>query len=149
MKKALIAIALMTALWAAEAPARADDGPAILIVKVDHISSKKGNLRLALYDAKSFEDDGAPPIADKVVPAVPYSVTVAFDPVPSGTYAVKMFQDYNRNEKFDFDWLGLPDERYGFSRNARPNWMRMSGPDFKNAAIELKPGENWTEIWLH
>jgi uncharacterized protein (DUF2141 family) len=144
---------MMIALIAAPAPvsaaARADDGPAILTVKVDHISSKRGNLRLALYDAKSFADDNAPPIVDKVVPAVPYSVTVTFDPVPPGTYAVKMFQDYNRNEKFDFDWLGLPDERYGFSRNARPNWMRMSGPDFKDAAIELKPGENWTEIWLH
>ena len=74
---------------------------------------------------------------------------VTFDGVPPGTYAIKMFQDANRNEKFDFNWLGLPYERYGFSNNARPDWMHLSPPKFKAAKIELKPGANATEIWLH
>jgi uncharacterized protein (DUF2141 family) len=123
--------------------------PAVLTVKVDHISSRGGNLRLALYDRKSFADDNAEPIVDKVVPAVPYSVSVVFDGVPAGAYAIKMFQDFNKNERFDQNFLGLPKERYGFSNNARPDWMRLSAPGFDAAKIELKPGANWTEIWLH
>ena len=75
--------------------------------------------------------------------------TFRFPTLPPGTYAIKMFQDVNRNETFDFNWLGIPSERYGFSNNAKPDWMRMSPPGFDAAKITLKPGANWTEIWLH
>jgi len=127
----------------------ADEPKAVLTVKVDHIAPRGGNLRLAIYDAKSFADDDAPAIIDKIVPATPSVQSVTFDGVPPGTYAIKMFQDLNRNEKFDMNWLGLPAERYGFSNNARPDWIRLSAPSFDAAKIELKPGANWTEIWLH
>jgi len=127
----------------------ADEPKAVLTVKIDHIAPKGGNLRLALCDAKSFADDNASAILDKVVTATPSVQSVTFEGVPPGTYAIKMFQDVNRNEKFDMNWLGLPSERYGFSNNAKPNWIRMSGPDFSAAKIDLKPGANWTEIWLH
>lgn len=141
--------ALIGAVLLAPMSARANDDKAVLTVKVDHIARRGGNLRLALYDEKLFGDDDAQPIADKVVSATPPVESVTFDGVPPGTYAIKMFQDANRNEKFDMNWLGLPYERYGFSNNARPDWMRLSPPRFKAAKIELKPGANWTEIWLH
>jgi len=141
-------IALACAAFLAPVLARAE-GAAVLTVKVDHIAPKGGNLRLAIYDAKSFANDDAEPVADKIVAATPSVQTVVFPGVPPGIYAVKMFQDVNRNEKFDMNWLGLPSERYGFSNNAKPNWIRMSGPDFSAAKIDLKPGANWTEIWLH
>jgi uncharacterized protein (DUF2141 family) len=128
--------------------ARADD-MAVLTVTVQHISSKGGNLRLALYDRKSFANDDADPIIDKVVPAKPWVEVVTFDPVPPGIYAVKMFQDANRNGKFDFSWLGLPAERYGFSNNAQPDWMRLAAPGFDDAKIVLQPGANSISIWLH
>jgi uncharacterized protein (DUF2141 family) len=128
--------------------ARADE-MAVLTVTVQHISSKGGDLRLALYDRKSFANDNADPIIDKVVPAKPWVEVVSFDPVPPGTYAVKMFQDVNRNGKFDFNWIGLPAERYGFSNNAQPDWMHLAPPGFDDAKIVLKPGANSISIWLH
>ena len=141
---------LASAFLLAGSAARADDdSKAVLTVKVEHIAPRGGNLRLALYDQKSFAEDDAPAIADRVVSATPPVQMVTFDGVPPGTYAIKMFQDANRNEKFDFNWLGLPYERYGFSNNARPDWMHLSPPKFKAAKIELKPGANATEIWLH
>ena len=148
MRFALSPFALACAVLLAPALARAE-GDAVLTVKVDHIAPKGGNLRLAIYDAKSFDNDDAAPVVDKIVAATPSVQTVVFPGVPPGTYAVKMFQDVNRNEKFDFNWLGIPSERYGFSNNAKPNWIRMSPPDFDAAKIALKAGANWTEIWLH
>lgn len=147
MRSAASLFALVGAVLLAPTLAHAAD--AVLTVKVDHIAPKGGNLRLALYDEKSFADDDAEPITDKIVAATPSVQTVVFAGVPPGTYAVKMFQDVNRNEKFDLNWLGIPSERYGFSNNAKPNWIRMSPPDFDEAKITLKPGANWTEIWLH
>jgi uncharacterized protein (DUF2141 family) len=140
--------ALACAVLLATMSARADD-KAVLTVKIDHIAPKGGILRLALYDDKSFADDDGPAIVDKVVPATPPVQTVTLEGVPAGTYAIKMFQDANRNEKFDTNWLGLPSERYGFSNNAKPDWMHLSPPGFNAAKIELNPGANWTEIWLH
>ena len=136
------------ALLLAPLAARAE-GTASLTIKVDHIARSGGNLRIALYDKTSFADDDAAPIADKVVAVSAQTQSVTLPDVPPGTYAVKMFQDVNRNERFDLNWLGLPSERYGFSNNAKPNWIRMSPPDFEEAKIELKRGANWTEIWLH
>ncbi|HVU22379.1 MAG TPA: DUF2141 domain-containing protein [Rhizomicrobium sp.] len=141
-------VVLAGVLLFAAVPARADQD-AVLTIKVDHIAPKGGNLRLAIYDAKSFADDDANPVADKVIAATPSVQTVIMPGIAPGTYAVKMFQDVNRNEKFDFNWLGIPSERYGFSNNAKPNWIRMSAPTFEEAKILLKAGANWTEIWLH
>jgi uncharacterized protein (DUF2141 family) len=147
--KAFVPVSVLAALLAPAVARAADDARAVLTVKVDHIAPRGGNLRLAIYDEKSFADDNTVPVLDKVVTATPPVQTVTFEGVPPGTYAIKMFQDANRNEKFDMNWLGLPSERYGFSRNAKPDWMRLSGPRFAAAKIELKPGANWTEIWLH
>jgi uncharacterized protein (DUF2141 family) len=141
-------IALVCALLLAPALAWAQE-KAVLVVTVQHISSKGGELRLALYDRKSFADDDSAPIADRVVTAKPWTEIVTFDPVPPGTYAVKMYQDANRNERFDFDWLGIPAERYGFSNNAGPDWMHLAPPSFDAAKIALKPGQNAISIWLH
>jgi uncharacterized protein (DUF2141 family) len=141
-------IALACMLLLAPALARAQE-KAVLVVTVQHISSKGGDLRLALYDRKSFADDDAAPVVDKVVAAKPWTEIVTFDPVPPGTYAVKMFQDANRNERFDFNWLGIPAERYGFSNNAGPDWMHLAPPSFDAAKIVLKPGQNTISIWLH
>jgi uncharacterized protein (DUF2141 family) len=122
---------------------------AVLTVTVQHISPKGGDLRLALYDEKSFSDDNAEEITGKVAPARKWGEVVTFDPVPPGIYAVKMFEDVNRNGKFDFNWLGIPSERYGFSNNAAPDWMHLAPPSFDAAKIVLKPGANSISIWLH
>jgi uncharacterized protein (DUF2141 family) len=121
---------------------------AVLTVRVQHISPKGGNLRLALYDRARYEADGDD-IADAVVAAHPNAPNlVTFPPVPPGTYAVKMFQDANRNEKFDQDWLGIPQERYGFSNDAGPDWLHLGPPRFDAAKIVLKPGPNSITIVL-
>ncbi len=129
------------------APARADE-PAVLTVRVENVSPKGGNLRLALYDRARYEAD-ADPVTDKVVAAKQGANIVTFDGVEPGEYAIKMFQDFNRNGKFDQNWLGLPEERYGFSNNAGPDWMHLGPPRFDTARIVLKAGANSTAIRLH
>ncbi len=128
------------------APAHADDR-AILTVRVDNVSPRGGNLRLALYDRARYDADGDP-VTDKVVAAKPGPNLVTFDGVEPGEYAIKMFQDANRNETFDQSWLGLPQERYGFSNNAGPDWMHLGPPRFDTARILLRSGANATAIRL-
>ncbi len=67
------------------------------------------------------------PAADKTV--------LVYRNLPTGAYALSLFQDENGNGKFDRNPAGMPLERYGFSRDAMG---RMGPPAFADAMVELK-----------
>ncbi|MFC5461506.1 DUF2141 domain-containing protein [Massilia niabensis] len=54
--------------------------------------------------------------------------------VPPGTWAVVAYQDENTNGVLDTNFLGIPKEPYGFSRDAR---SKFGPPGFEDAAIEV------------
>lgn len=58
--------------------------------------------------------------------------------VPSGPVAIQAFHDANDNNDFDTNFLGLPQERYGFSNNPRP---KFRGANWEESVFELTPGE--------
>ncbi|MBL6854676.1 MAG: DUF2141 domain-containing protein [Alphaproteobacteria bacterium] len=115
-----------------------------LVIKVENVSPRGGDLRLALYNRQNYPGDQTP-VADKVVPAHPGETIVTLDNLKPGTYAVKMFQDFNRNGQFDMNWMGLPIEKYGFSNDARPTF---SEPPFEATRFELRLGTNTITIHL-
>jgi uncharacterized protein (DUF2141 family) len=125
--------------------AHATGANATLTVKVEKVSPRGGDIRLALYDANSWPNDDAEPVTDAVVPARSSETVVVLRGLAPGTYGVKLFQDVNRNGKFDMNWLGLPKEKYGFSNDARP---LFSEPGFDAAKFELLPGRNTIVIHL-
>jgi len=118
---------------------------ASLAVRVERVSPHGGDVRLALYDEASWPNDDAEPVADLVVPAVSPETIAIFKGVKPGTYGLKLFQDENRNGRFDFTWLGLPAERYGFSNDARPFF---SEPGFSHTRFKLSPGANTITVHL-
>ena len=118
---------------------------AALIVKVEKVSPRGGDVRVALYTRASYPLDDADPVIDGVVPAKPGETIVTLQGIKPGTYAVKLFQDFNRNGEFDMNWLGLPLEKYGFSNDVRP---MFSEPPFDATKFELRPGTNTITIHL-
>jgi uncharacterized protein (DUF2141 family) len=42
-----------------------------------------------------------------------------FEDIPPGVYAIAVIHDENMNGKLDTNWLGVPKEGYGFSRDAK------------------------------
>jgi uncharacterized protein (DUF2141 family) len=117
---------------------------ATLIVRVEKVSPAGGDLRVALYTEQSYPDDNADPVKDAVVPAKAPETTVTIAGLAPGVYAVKMFQDANRNGQFDMTWLGLPLEKYGFSNDARPIFTE---PGFDRTKFTLPAGT--TTITVH
>ncbi len=118
---------------------------ATLTVKVEDVSERGGNVRVALYDRASWPNDDAKPVIDGVVPAQPGETIVTLHDVPPGTYGLKAFQDYNRNGAFDTTWVGLPKEKFGFSNDPR---VVLSEPDFGAAKFTLSAGANTITIHL-
>ena len=60
-----------------------------------------------------------------------------FDEIPHGVYAVGVLHDENGNQKMDTNFLGIPREGYGTSKNVKGF---MGPPKFKDAAFELTTG---------
>ena len=64
--------------------------------------------------------------------------------VPTGTYALQVFQDDNGNHTLDTNWIGIPTEPVGFSNGAQ---ARFGPPRFNDAALSL--GEQDLKIDVH
>lgn len=115
-----------------------------ILVQVDHVSPKGGIISAALFDRADYHDNDHP-LASRNVPARFPRTTFTFSHVKPGLYAIKMFQDINRNGKFDTDFLGLPLEPYGFSDNAHPF---LSEPGFDATRFRVGRGKTVITIRL-
>jgi uncharacterized protein (DUF2141 family) len=117
---------------------------ATLIVRIGNVAPR-GIVRLGLYTETEYPKDNAAWIASADVPAVGGETVVTLQNIPAGTYAIEVYQDLNSNGKMDRNFLGLPKEPYGFSRDARP---RLSKPDFSRVKFDVGPGENTQSLHL-
>jgi uncharacterized protein (DUF2141 family) len=103
-----------------------------LIVTVERLKESGGHVRVALFnDPKTFPKTVL--IGQKAEARVP-SVTLIFNDLQPGRYAVSAFQDLNLNDKLDTNAFGMPREPYGFSQGARG---RFGPPSFGDASFEF------------
>lgn len=62
------------------------------------------------------------------------STQAVFHDLPAGTYAARAFLDLNGNGELDKNFMGMPKEPYGFSKDAP---SRFGPASFADAAFEL------------
>lgn len=141
MGSKLAALALAAAL--SPAMARAGD-TATLTVTVLGVSDAGGQLRVGVYDEAGFKARNAAPVAGKTLLARPGTMTLTIDGIAPGTYAVKMFQDVNRNGFFDYG--ARLTEPYGLSNDPA---VTTGLPSFDDAKIAIVAGTNAITVTLH
>ncbi|MBN9556867.1 MAG: DUF2141 domain-containing protein [Alphaproteobacteria bacterium] len=117
---------------------------ATLTIKIERVSKHAGYVRLALYDGANWGGTEGKPAAGAVVPAKPGETVIALRGLKPGVYAIKTFQDENSDGEMNFDWFGIPTERFGFSNDAKPTFQQ---PSFDSAKFTLQPGAN--EMTIH
>lgn len=112
-----------------------------ITVKVTNASSDDGQLVIGLYnDEGKFLKDT---YMGQITPITSGGATVTFNNLPSGTYAVSLFHDENKNNKLDSNFMGIPKEDYGCSNDAKgfmgpPSWSDAKFQVNKNLTIEVK-----------
>jgi uncharacterized protein (DUF2141 family) len=142
----LLALTWMVLAVGLVAPARAaETETATVVIHVEQVSPRGGTLRLGLYDEARYAADDAPAVASADVPAALGETTVTLTDVAPGTYAIETFQDINSNGKMDTNWLGIPLEPFGFSRDAKP---RLSKPGFDRVKLDVAAGVNTVTLHL-
>ena len=105
-----------------------------LKVEIRGMSSTEGTVNIALFDGPG--QFPAKPVAGVKISASATPLIAVFANLKPGTYAVSTFHDGNANGALDRNLLGLPTEKYGFSRDAMG---RMGPPSFEDAAFAIGP----------
>ncbi len=105
-----------------------------LSIRISGISQIKGTLYIGVFR----KNDSFPIFGKQFKGAVKEvkgkTQIYNFEDLPEGEYAVAIYHDLNRNNILDKNLLGIPEERYGFSNNAR---RAFSAPSFQEAKIKL------------
>jgi uncharacterized protein (DUF2141 family) len=92
-------------------------------VEADIIGLKndKGICRACLFNSQaSFNGVAGEPLQCVAVPVKNGVTQIAFSNVLAGIYAVFVFHDANSNNKMDKNFIGIPKEGYGASKNKLP-----------------------------
>jgi uncharacterized protein (DUF2141 family) len=104
-----------------------------LTVTVTELRSDNGSVRLAVFDnARDFPQ--GEDVTTHIARALRDGVTVLFEGLPAGRYAVAVHHDENDNGKMDTSFVGLPQEGYAFSNGAV---AFLGAPPFADAVFEL------------
>jgi len=104
---------------------------ATIEVRVSGVSAAKGKVAVAVCDKATFLKDC---VHSTTAPATEGETVVTLKNVPAGNWAVLAYQDANNNGKLDRNFVGMPTEKYGFSRDARGSF---GPPDFAEAAFAV------------
>lgn len=106
------------------------EGARITII-VENVLSDQGSLLASLHTEATFMKDVG--VAHAQSPAKKGKVTLTFDDIAPGTYAVLLIHDSNDNKQMDFDASGMPIESYGQTGD-----IDLYGPpSFASAKFEM------------
>jgi len=113
-----------------------------LTVNLAQIKNDKGNVFVELYsDPATFRKSAK---AFKIIKtqAVEGALTITFDDLAAGTYAVLTYHDEDGNNEMNKRFGMIPTEGYGLSNNPKV----MGPPSFKDSQFDVSKD---TEINIH
>ena len=136
MRSRILATAIVLAAGLGGMAAEAQQGNTINVA-VSGIRDNTGTIRCGLFNsADSFPKDGKE-IQGVEAPIANGQATCTFSNVTPGTYAVAYFKAAPGQTKMKTGMLGMPQDPYGFSRNAT---IGMGPPSFNSAAYSYAGG---------
>ncbi|HZH67485.1 MAG TPA: DUF2141 domain-containing protein [Flavisolibacter sp.] len=112
-----------------------------VIVEVYNFENNKGVCIVCLHNNNAAFIGKGEPVQKVYVTPVNKSATAIFNNVTEGTYAVSVIHDANSNNKFDTNFLGIPTEGYGASKNKLPF---AAAPKFEANKFTVAPNSTST-----
>ena len=113
----------------------AAEPPLTLNVVLTGLRSSQGEVRLCLWQqAEAFPNCRKGQQVRLLSAPAATEVHIAVTDLAPGSYAVSVIHDENDNRKLDKNFMGIPTEGVGFSRNPH---MTFGPPSFDKAHFEL------------
>ena len=111
------------------------DAQSTISARLVNLRSDKGLCRICIFDKpQAFRIKAGQPLQCIAVPVRNGVAEASFSNLAPGTYALFVFHDANGNGKFDTNFLGIPKEGYGASRNSLPF---AAAPSFENNKLQI------------
>ena len=102
-----------------------------ITVNIDKLQSEAGHILVSLHTENTFmKGNGIKDAKSKIVDG---KVTVTFENIAAGTYAILVLHDINDNNQMDFEPNGMPKESFGASNNS----MSFGPPSFTTAKFDV------------
>lgn len=121
--------------------------PTQLAVEISGLNQPEGQVCLNLFDSSagfpSDRDEALQTVCVETAEDVP--VLATFENLTPGSYAVSAFHDANGDNEFNRNFVGMPAEGFGFSRNPE---ARTGPPEFGDAVVLVAGVETKIEIEL-
>jgi uncharacterized protein (DUF2141 family) len=107
---------------------------------VSNFRNNKGVCRACLFNSEeSFKQNKA--IQCIAIPVTNKAAIVEFTNISPGVYSMFVFHDANSNNKMDKNFLGIPSEGYGASKNNLPF---AAAPTFSGNQFTVTKGFNYS-----
>jgi uncharacterized protein (DUF2141 family) len=111
---------------------------ATLTVVVDGLRHKNGEVCLRIYSSeKGFPNSNTSEVQSGCTQITGSSVKKQFLGLKSGTYAVAVVDDQNGDHKLNKDFLGIPQEGFGISKNPTVS-ITTGTPKFRDASFVVR-----------
>ena len=134
--KTLYLLGLLAACLSLEASS------ATLTIDMIDLKEAGGQLLVAVYDSPESMASGSNAFNRQVIKVTGTAHTLTLNDVPQGQYGVMVFQDLNGDNRLGRNFIGIPNEPYGFSNNP----SLMGAPEFNDIAFAV--GEQDTHIQI-
>jgi len=135
----VLAILALPAVADSQGPSAASPGKphSTITVRIEALRNDKGTVYVSLFDnKKAFGDNKNAVVSGQARPANRAAVVVLDNVVP-GRYALSFVHDENDNKKIDTNWIGIPKEGFGYSKDVMG---KFGPPKFDDAVMDVPAG---------
>ena len=105
-----------------------------LKVTVTNLNTLKGNIQIGLYNNPNSFPEKTKEFKAYSKAVTNNTMTIVLKDLIKDDYAISLYHDINSDGKCNLNFLGIPIEPYGFSKNFKPV---LSKPSFNDCKIEL------------
>ncbi len=109
-----------------------EDKGITITVTIDNVKSDTGKVLMSLHTSETFMKGKG--IIDSETEIKDGKVTITFENVLPGEYAIMALHDENENQRMDFEDNGMPKESYGMSNNV----MSFGPPQYGDAKFKVE-----------
>ncbi len=107
----------------------------------ENLIPAQGDLYVGIFNTSENFLDVEFMYLNKIADVEDETLAMLFDDVPYGEYCVTVYHDKNENGKMDFNFIGMPLENYGFSKNI---FHRFWAPSFEECSFVLNQDKRLT-----
>ena len=104
-------------------------------LKVTNIENPKGVMVIRVFNNPSAFPRSKKPYKVYKVKVTSKILITDLKGLEKDTYAISIYHDVNSDNTCNMNFLGMPIERFGFSKNFKP---KLSAPSFNDCSIDVK-----------